>query len=50
MILETFGKLKVAHGHFMGYAVGGFGVTNLDALMEMFAQCDYLSKLLTPQQ
>lgn len=45
MMIQTFGKLKVASGHFMGYAVGGYGKTNIDALNEMFAQCDYIKSL-----
>lgn len=45
MTIQTIGKLKVAHGHFMGYAVGGYGETNLDALNNMFAECDYIKNL-----
>lgn len=43
MIL-TFGKLKVASGKVNGYAVGGFGKTNLEALEEMFKEIYLLQK------
>lgn len=46
MLIETIGKLRVVHGHYNGYAVGGHGYTTEDALNHLFAQCDYLHNIL----
>lgn len=45
MIIQQVGKLKVANGHYKGYAIGGYGKTNVEALNGAFAEIDYLAKL-----
>lgn len=46
MIIQTIGKLRVANGKYKTYAVGGHGFNTLDALNDLFAQCDYLDNLI----
>ena len=46
MKIETIGKLRVAFGHYKGYAVGGHGTNTQDALSCLHAQCDYLDNVL----